>query len=85
MFWVYEGSLKTSYNPLHLLTLVLLNYSSPPTRSHRQRLHATGHQPFTMLLTPEGFGAVALVGHLAIIAQFVVRCAPTSLPRSCAC
>ena len=60
---------------------------APPNSnvSHRQPLLATDHQPFTMLLTPEGFGAVALVGHLAIIAQFVVRCAPTSLPRACAC
>ena len=38
-----------------------------------------------MLLTPEGFGAVVLAGHLAIIAQFVVRCAATSLPRARAC
>ena len=30
-------------------------------------------------------GAVVLAGHLAIIAQFVVRCAATSLPRARAC
>ena len=49
--------------------------------------HSNGAPPHAanMLLTPEGFGAVVLAGHLAIIAQFVVRCAATSLPRARAC